>query len=274
MNIKFYAFGIFLFLLMSNKITAQTYDEKIETITKKIVTKLNKKIDYQIAVYPFSFLKENETELATLSMSLVQKVLNNNATNFKVMDRETIETYLKEHKLSSQGLIDPKTAKDFGMLIAADAYVTGRIFVFGSVIKLIIKVTHTQTGEIIAIQDETLPIDYDMAQFLEIEGWKQKQKEAEKNKSSDPNCAEKNVGDFCFENKSKNTYYIRIQDQGTLSTMYLNMTLNPGEYDCFKNLPLKAFYYITSKKEPVIAYKEKRGNFMVKECESDVIILK
>ena len=68
------------------------------------------------------------------------------------------------------------------MLIAADAYITGKVYVFNSIIRLKIKVTDTQTGKIIATGSQKLPITYDMAQYLELEDWEEKKRNRKKQK--------------------------------------------------------------------------------------------
>jgi hypothetical protein len=127
------------------------------------------------------------------------------------MDRETIENYLSEHQLNSEGLIDKDTAKKFGKLIAADAYVSGKVYIFGSVIYLTIKLTNTETGEVISFSSEKAAIDYDMAQFLEIKNWKEKKQQANLNKSQNPNCNTLNVGDYCFYNNTAVLTEVRIK---------------------------------------------------------------
>lgn len=265
---------LYLFLLLIiNTVSAQDFDTEVGKAITDIAQQLNKKKNIQIAIYPFQYLKKNEEGLAEYVTDEFWEGLPRKAISFEVIDRATFEEYFQEHQLKSEGLIDPSTEKQFGMLIAADAYITGKVYVFNSIIRLKIKVTDTQTGKIIATGSQKLPITYDMAQYLELEGWEEKKKEAEKNKSENPNCAKENVGDVCFQNNTKNFYYIQITDYGTLPTIISTISVNPGEYGCFKNLPLKGFHYRVSKDKFGVSNNNKLGSFHIKECESKVITI-
>ncbi|GGG14008.1 hypothetical protein GCM10011344_13310 [Dokdonia pacifica] len=262
-----------IFYHFSYTTKAQDFDTEVGKAVATIAQQLNKKKNIQVAIYPFKFLKNNEEGLAEYITDEFWEGLPQKAISYEVMDRATFEEYFQEHQLKSEGLIDPTTEKQFGMLIAADAYVTGKVYVFNSIIRLKIKVTDTQTGKIIATGSQKLPITYDMAQYLNLEGWEEKKKEIEKNKSENPNCDKENVGDVCFQNNTKNFYYIEIIDQGTLPTIISTISVNIGEYGCFKNLPLKGFHYRVSKDKYGVSNNNKLGSFHIKECESKVITI-
>ena len=147
----------------------QDFDKSIFKVIKSISKDLNDyDKNYQIIIYPFKFNKKNEELLAEYVTEEFWILTPKTAINFEVMDRGTFDEYFKEHKLKSDNLIDPKTAKQFGMLIAADAYVTGKVYVFNSIIKLRATVTDTQTGKIIATQSGNLPITSDIANYIGI----------------------------------------------------------------------------------------------------------
>ena len=254
---------------------SQDFDKSIEKVVKTISNELNnkRKDNFQIAIYPFKHNKENEGVLAEYVTEEFWDIMPKSAINYEVMDRASFDEYFKEHKLKSEGLIDSKTEKQFGMLIAADAYVTGKVYVFNSIIRLRVTVTDTQTGKIIATQSGKLPITYDIANYIGLEGWKEKKKEIEKNKSSNPNCEQEQVGDICFQNNSKIRYKITIQDtEGPLSSIYRTITVDAGKYRCFKNLSPMAYYYSISKEG---SFKRIiQGSFQVKICESEIIEVK
>lgn len=264
--------GLFLISLIAN---SQTLDDKINDLTTKIAKTLNNEGQIKIAIYPFSYLKTNEQNLTMDIRYDVHEKLEEKGKLYSVMDRGTFDTYAKEHKLNDEGLIDETTAKKFGELIAADAYVTGKVYLFGSVIRIRVKVTNTETGEIISMQSEKLPIDYDMAQFLGIKDWEEKRKKAEENKSQNPDCAIENVGDYCFLNNSNNTYEVHLKKKlrGGFSSTYKNLALTPQSKMCFKNLKIGSFTYEVKRKVgmvgPATKYStELKGEFVVKKCES------
>lgn len=266
---------IFVFVLFNFLLNAQTLDDKLNDLTSKMAKDLNKQGTIQIAVYPFSYLKPNEKNLAFDVRFDVHDKLMEKGKTYRVMDRGTFDTYALEHKLNAEGLIDETTAKKFGKLIAADAYVTGQIYMFGSVIRIRVKVTHTETGEILSMQSENLPVDYDMALFLGLENWKEKREEAEENKSQNPNCAIDNVGDYCFYNNSNDTYEVRLKNSlgGGFYGESSKLVLSPNSKSCFKDLKSGSYSYSIVKNAgmngPATVYKtEYSGEFTIKKCEA------
>jgi curli biogenesis system outer membrane secretion channel CsgG len=231
----------------------------------------------QIAVYPFVDNSNQHSELGNIITDEFWGNLVNEGRTFQVMERAQLDYYLAEHKLESDGLINPTTAKQFGMLIAADAYVTGKVFVVNSYLRLKVKVVDTETGQILATASGKLPLNYDMAEYLGVENWREKKIVAEQNRSTNPNCDEMNVGDFCFENKTNQTYKIQIQDisnKSPLSTMFRHLTVQPGETNCFRDLPIKNYAAILSQFDGFAVYEDQRTNFYIEECGAGRYIIK
>ena len=267
---KIFLIGLFLISSITN---SQTLDDKIEGLTTKIARTLNNEGQIKIAIYPFSYLKTNEQNLTIDIRYDIHEKLEEKGELYSVMDRGTFDTYVKEHKLNDEGLIEEITAKKFGKLIAADAYVTGKVYLFGSVIRIRVKVTDTETGEIISMQSEKLPIDYDMAQFLGIEDWEEKREKAEENKSQNPNCAVENVGDYCFLNNSNSNYEVHLNNNESFNSTYKKLILAPHSKMCFKNLKVGSYIYEVKRKigmvGPATKYStELKGEFAIKKCES------
>ena len=277
-----------IYILTTPVIQAQDFDTEVSKAIDNVSQQLNAKKDLQIAIYPFHYLKENEEALAEYITDEFWEGLPQQAITYAVMDRASFDEYYQEHQLKSDGLIDPRTEKQFGMLIAADAYITGKVYVFNSIIRLKVKVTDTETGKIIATGSQKLPITYDMAQYLELEDWEEKKKEIEKNKSDNPNCAQENVGDICFQNNTQNFFYVILQSvvqqggqasyteriKARSSRVYRRIALQPGEQGCIKDLPNKAYTYHTSGDTfGTYSSKSRQGNVYIKICESRLIII-
>jgi len=173
---------IIIFIFFSVQlIYSQSFDKsisKVIDIISKDINNQDKKI--KIAIYPFKFNKENEDILAEYVTEEFWDLMPKFAINYEVMDRASFDEYFKEHKLKSRGLIDPKYEKQFGILIAADAYVTGKVYVFNSIIRLRVSVTDTETGKIITTESGKLPITYDIANYIGLKGWKEKKNRSRK----------------------------------------------------------------------------------------------
>jgi hypothetical protein len=116
-----------------------------------------------------------------------------------------------------------------------------------------------------------------MAEYLGVKNWREKKTTAEENRSTNPNCDKMNVGDFCFENRTNQIYKIQIQDisnNSPLSSMFRQLTVQPGQTNCFRDLPLKNFAAILSEMDGIAQYESQRTNFFVEECGAGRYIIK
>jgi TolB-like protein len=221
-----------------NKINAQTYDAAIEKVCNMMAKKLNTFSNIKVAVYPF-INEINNKSLASIAITDdFWSYLTNVSNNFSVMDRETLDYYMEEHELNDNGLIDPNTAKQFGMLIAADAYITGKVRIFPTYLKINTKAVNTQTGTIMAAGIGRVPLDYETAQYLGIDNWQEKKTEADRNRSPDPNCEVAKTGDYCITNNTPNVYKVSFYTVGSLIKLDSNreISLQPGETNCMRQI--------------------------------------
>jgi len=60
------------------------------------------------------------------------------------------------------------------------------------------------------------------------------------NVSKNPNCKEKNIGDYCFQNNTNFTLTIHLSD---VKTTFYDCTLQPGQKQCFYDIPNGAAKY-------------------------------
>lgn len=246
----------------------QTFDQKLEQLASEITVKLKKKNVKTVAVFPFFNIKKKETDLSLYISSEFYSYMNSSQSP-KLIDRTYIDELLEEHKLNSNGLIDPSTAKEFGKIIGVDAFITGKVFLFGSVVKINLHAIDPQTGESYASVIAKLPIDYDLASFLNLKNWEKKKEKASENKSKNSNCAQENVGDYCFYNNMDAVFKITISGLSSLTRR--EMILNPQSKSCFNDLKAQAYSYrIAERSSGIIkqSYKEYKGEFRVKICES------
>jgi TolB-like protein len=102
-----------------------------------------------VAVVDFTDLQGNVTELGRFLSEELSVQLVADAKGFEVIERTQLKVILKEHQLSSSGLIDPSTAKKLGQIAGVDALVTGTITALGDTVRLSAKVVDTQTAKMI-----------------------------------------------------------------------------------------------------------------------------
>jgi len=267
-----------LFLLISLSLSllnySQDFDSALESMAKSMSRYLNGKSDLSIAVYPFYNQKNIHTDLSKLISEDFSVYLNQNNTYYKLIERTYLEQMMEEHHLNAEGLIDPRTAKEFGMIIAADLYITGRAMVFSSYIRLHVFAINTQTGERVYSDFKKVPLDEDIAEFIGIMDLKERQEKTATYTSSNPDCKEQNVGDYCFVNKSNKDYIIRISDK-TNSYLYNSIrriTVRAFTKKCVKDLTAgKSYKYTANKQEIMIGDMIPQGEFFVGKCKSGLI---
>jgi TolB-like protein len=263
-----------LFFLTTSTLFAQTFDKDLEQVAKRMAAKLSVKNNLSIAVYPFYNNKKKKTDLSTLVSEDFTNYLNNYNSKFKIIDRVYMEQMMDEHRLNDEGLIDPSTAKQFGMIIAADVYITGKVHLFANNIRLNLVAINTQTGERVCSEYKKLPLDYDIAEFIGVD-IKKRDDKANLYKSSNPNCDSEKVGDYCFINKQRQSLNVKISNVDRMVSFYRTITVTPGEKKCFNNLPTKYTYrYIAMKNVILIGDPMPQGEFTIKVCRSNFVILK
>jgi len=253
---------------------AQDFDKEIENMAKTMAKELNKKNGLDLAVYPFYNNDKKYTDLSKLISDDFSVYLTKNGTNYKIIERSLLEQMMEEHQLNEEGLIDPRTAKEFGMLIAADAYVTGKTMVLSTYVRLHIFAIDTQTGERIYSDYKKIPLDYDIAEFVGINLKKREYKENQY-KSEDKECAKLQMGDFCFLNNTTNSLTVRVHSGIKSRSNTRSISVQPNERKCFKNLSSnKTYKYTALKSQIFLGEIIPQGEFFVKTCKSDVISIR
>jgi len=270
---------IFIFFLITIGLNSQgqNFDMALQSLAKSAAYKIGQKSNLNLVVYPFYNQKKQHTDLSRLISDDFSVYLAENKQHFKLYDRSYLEQMMQEHQLNEEGLIDPATAKKFGMLIAADAYITGKVMVFPTYIRLHVFAIDTQTGERIYSGFKKIPIDEDIAEFLGIKDLKRRKSKEELYKSSNSDCARENVGDFCFVNHTRNRLSVTINKLSGGQAVYgtqRKLSLEPNEKKCFKNLEKGSWYYSARKSQVFIGDIIPKGEFYVKTCQSDYIILR
>ncbi len=125
------------------------YEEEIKSLSSTMAENIERAGKKTIAVADFTDLQGNVTELGRFLAEEFSVKLAGSGKRFEVVDRTHLKSILREHKLSSTGLIDPQTARKLGKIIGVDTLITGTITPFGDSIRLSIKILDTATAKII-----------------------------------------------------------------------------------------------------------------------------
>lgn len=133
------------------------YENEINAIATKMAQNIANAGKSRVAVVDFTDLQGNVTELGRFIAEEFSVALLNAGQKFEVVDRGHLRTLLKEHKLSSTGLIDPETAQKLGKIAGVEALITGSITPFGDSVRLATKILDVNTAKMIGANSGNIP---------------------------------------------------------------------------------------------------------------------
>lgn len=276
---------ITLLLLSSMNVVftfAQNFEEEIEKSAREMATKLNHTGNIDVAIYPFYSAEESYADLSVLISEELSIGISKFKTGFKIIDRSYLEQMMQEHRLNSEGLIDPKTAKKFGMIIAADFYITGKVYVIEDKVRVQLYVINTETGERLYSDFAKFFLDKTTATVAGIKNYKEIKEKSELDRSHNPKCNEQKVGDYCFVNKSDKYALVYLEKMGG-AYMYMGfeeLRIAPNEKECFMNLEEGYKYeymiFLDSNINNLSTFRNPnyKGNITIIKCQSDYRVIK
>jgi len=246
---------------------ADTYESILEKMAAGLASRLQQQGHPAVAVYPF-YEKGNKITEFSRVVSEDFAIHLGQHKGFKIIDRNYLEQMMEEHRLNAEGLIDPRTAKKFGMIIAADYYITGKIHILRYSFRLSVFAINTQTGEQIWARSRYLPLDADLAMLAGIKDWKERSRILQKEQETGQAGCEKNqTGDVCFINKRIFVFTVEVFDSNGKS--WGKFTVQPGDEGCIYDLPAgKVFHYKARKLETFIGERLPEGMFRVVICKT------
>ncbi|MBI4424410.1 MAG: hypothetical protein HY554_11810 [Elusimicrobia bacterium] len=78
----------------------------------------------------------------------------------RVVEREMLNSIMKEHYLTTSGIVSPEGRRQIGRVLAVDAIVTGSFVSFGRRAAVNARLIHVETGDILYAQTRELSIDW------------------------------------------------------------------------------------------------------------------
>jgi len=136
---------------------AVAYEQQIADEAQAIANQLAGSETKTLAVVDFTDLQGNVTELGRFLAEELSIRLAGLSQGFDVVDRTHLRALLKEHKLSSTGLIDPATARELGRIAGVDALITGTVTPLGDTVRCAVKVLNTETARIVTSTTANIP---------------------------------------------------------------------------------------------------------------------
>lgn len=131
---------------INSTLCPDTLECKLDSIGEEILKAAKKYGIKSIAVWHFNDTVRNFGGIMADKLSIALVTVDIGDT-FDIVERRDILTLLGEHKLNSDGLIDPETAKELGRLLSADAIVTGSLRFRSNTLYADIKMINTETGK-------------------------------------------------------------------------------------------------------------------------------
>ncbi|MGB4848034.1 MAG: FlgO family outer membrane protein [Saprospiraceae bacterium] len=290
-NFFYHALPVFFVLLTLSYTVAQgDFDAKLTTLSDTIAKKINLQGKKVIAVWDFT---DNDGQITNLGKYLSEEIsinLTNYSGSFHMMDRNHLNTILREHKLNAEGFIDANTAKELGKMNAVDAIVTGTMTIFPDKIKLTIKVLDTETALIIAATKGDLPITPDIASFIGVpdmaagnasttnRGFNNRplssNEQLNNPETVNKECETNNYGDYCFQNNTQFRLKVILYygtNNGHDSDL---LTLDPNQTQCLYNLKAKSYDYRIDQLSPSFYMEWKLGSILIEKCKSKTFVIK
>lgn len=129
----------------------QDIDKELADLTERLAGPIKDHGKTKVAVIDFTNLdgsSAGELGKYIAEQLTVDFVMTNRA--FSVLDRANLRNILAEHKLTSQGLVDPDNAKKLGQFAGVDALILGTVIPKGTrTVSLTAKIITTDTAEVI-----------------------------------------------------------------------------------------------------------------------------
>jgi len=148
-----------LLLLTIPSFGASNLESGVAEIGKSISQSMLQEGKKKIAVIEFSDLNDNVTDLGRfLAEELINELLKNKQDKgYEIVERRQLNKVLKQLKLSSSGLLDPKSMKEVGKILNVDSIVTGSLTDLGNDIKVNAHIISVESAKILASASTKIP---------------------------------------------------------------------------------------------------------------------
>lgn len=141
-------------------------DLQLTQITTALLKGIQQTGKKRIAVVDFVDLDGNPSKLGKYLAEELSVELTQSATGIEVVDRAHLQAILQEHKLKAEGLLDPETTKQLGLLAGVDILVTGSLIDVGDSMRVLAKALSTDSARIVAASSGSLPKTHEVLSLL------------------------------------------------------------------------------------------------------------
>jgi curli biogenesis system outer membrane secretion channel CsgG len=143
----------FILVLTAAPAAADSLDKAVDTVVSELTTDLFMEIprdeDYKIAVADFLNQNNQKTQLSNfISENITITLINESGQNIKVLERQRLNSILKEQDRMISGVLKQETSEKIGELLGADSIIIGKYYNIKKEIYLIAKLVSIETGYI------------------------------------------------------------------------------------------------------------------------------
>jgi TolB-like protein len=178
--------AILLSILLAFSAAAETLEDAIATLAKKISSSAEEQKKRKIAVLPFDEAAGRKTVLATyIPETLVTNLFQ--LGRYEIVERQLLDKVIGElKKQNREGAFDPKTAAKVGQIAGVEAIVTGTITEFPDYIGINCRIIDTTTASVFGAAGARFAKDANLRAMLAGETQADPPKQAGSPKSERP----------------------------------------------------------------------------------------
>lgn len=265
---------IIISLISSKLANSQTisFDSSLQLLTNALTAKLRSLKDEKIAVWDLTDLNGN---VSPIGKYIAEDVSINLSDKFHIVNRNQLNTILKENQLTSEGFLDQTTMKQLKKLAQVDIIVTGSVSVLANNIKITLQALDS-LADILAATKGDVSMNDDIKDLLGINiGSNNKGFNSPLNSNEHLNnpatvssdCQNNNTGDFCFNNTTSNNLTLHLKS-GSPLWYDGDLTLSSGQTQCFYSLKGGVYQFIIYRRGDGVSYLLKQGEIKVETCQS------
>lgn len=243
---------IFIMRLAGQDIQTSPFDRNLQQLTDVIATKLQPHHQQKIAVWDLS---ELNGDVSPIGKYIAEDISINLSDKFHIVNRNQLNTILKENQLKTEGFINQATMKQIKKLSDIDILLTGTVSVLADHIKVTLQALDAD-GNIIAAAKGEIPMNADVKELLGINtgstnrGFNRplnSNEQVNNPATVNSDCEAKNIGDYCFRNSTSKSIYIQYQTDPNNAG---SMTLAPGQTQCTYNRRAGIYFYTVKLENP------------------------
>ena len=140
------------------RLGAPGFEAAVDTLARQIVSEMDSRQKRAIAILGFVDDSGRESALGRfLAEELTTRLFQ--VGRFEVIERRMLDRLRDELRLGLSGIVDPRSAKEVGRLLAVDAIVSGTHVDLGELVRVNARLIGTQEGRVFSAAAATLSCD-------------------------------------------------------------------------------------------------------------------